>query len=476
LSVVPARAQSAAEPADDAEIPAAADDAAPPATAPDGAAKSGEEKSPAPAPASPALTPPPKPAEASAPAISSPAPATTAAPAAAPAAATPLVDIAGYVQGEYQSHADSEEQLRQGGGLLNQDRFLVRRARLVLKRAWEFSSLEVELDENSTSGPAFGLYRAEASLFYRGPNEASKPPVLQLTVGAFKLPFGFELPESSSQRWFAERTQLSRALWPSEIDVGARLSGSLSAFRYALAVTNGEPLGEKSGFQLQDPNANKDVTLNVGVKASPVEGFEISGGVSALTGKGFHAGTGLTKAVVGWRDINENGLIDSGELVGAAAQAETPSKNFERFAIGADLELTLKTALGASMLYGEFIAAKNLDRGFFVADPIAAPQVDLRELGFYVGFLQNITQYAVVGVRGEYYDPNADSSEPRAGRVVPLKNTVKVVSPIAGLTLPNRARLLFQYDFIRDHLGRNSAGVPVDLKNDAWTVRLQVNL
>lgn len=396
-------------------------------------------------------------------------------PAKAPAA-PPLVDISGYAQAEYQSHQDSEDQLRQGGSVLNQNRFLVRRARLVLKRAFEFSSLEAELDGNTNSGPSFGLYRAEAAVFYRGQNEASKPPILQLTVGMFKLPFGFELPESSSQRWFTERTQTSRALWPSEIDVGARLHGAISVFRYAVAVTNGEPLGEKSGFQLQDPNSNKDVTLNVGVKASPVEGFEIAGGVSALTGKGFHAGTGLTKAVVGWRDINENGQIENGELVGAAAQAETPSKNFERFAIGADLQLSLKTGLGTSTLYGEVIAAKNLDRGFFLADPIAPPQIDLRELGFYVGFLQSITPYAVVGFRAEFYDPNADSSEPRAGRIVPLNNKVRVMSPLVGLTLPNRARLVFQYDFIRDHLGRNTEGVPDDLENDAWTARLQVNL
>jgi hypothetical protein len=391
-------------------------------------------------------------------------------------AAQPLVDISGYAQAEYQSHQDSEDQLRQGGAVLNQNRFLVRRARLVLKRAFEFSSLEAELDGNTTSGPSFGLYRAEAAVFYRGQNETGKAPVLQLTVGMFKLPFGFELPESSSQRWFTERTQLSRALWPSEIDVGARLHGAVSAFRYALAVTNGEPLGEKSGFQLQDPNANKDVTLNVGVKTSPVDGFEISGGVSALTGKGFHAGTGLTKSVVGWRDLNENGQIENGELVGAAAQAETPSKSFERFAVGADLQLALKTALGTSTLYGEVIAAKNLDRGFMVADPVVAPQVDLRELGFYVGFLQNITPYAVVGFRAEYYDPNADQSEPRAGRIVPLKNTVRVMSPLVGLTIPNRARLVFQYDFIKDHLGRDTRGVPDDLKNNAWTLRLQVSL
>ena len=72
--------------------------------------------------------------------------------------------------------------------------------------------------------------------------------------------------------------------------------------------------------------------------------------------------------------------------------------------------------------------------------------------------------------------PRYSISEPRAGRIVPLKNTVRALSPMVGLTLPNRARLLFQYDFIRDYLGRKTNGVPADLKNNAFTLRLQVNL
>ena len=39
-----------------------------------------------------------------------------------------------------------------------------------------------------------------------------------------------------------------------------------------------------------------------------------------------------------------------------------------------------------------------------------------------------------------------------------------------------RARLLFEYDFVLDYLGRTSSGVPTDARNDTWTARLQVNL
>jgi len=465
----------ASEPQEDAEIVAVPEPGAP-------AAKPGVE--PAAAPPAPPSTASTEPARVSAPssagnaaAPSKSAPEKASADAGAAAAKpAPIVDISGYIQGEYQSHQDSEDQLRQGGSLLNQNRFLVRRARLAFKRAWDFTSLEAEIDGNTNSGPSLGLYRAEASLFYRGQNEKSLPPLAQLTVGMFKVPFGFELPVSSSQRWFSERTQLSRALWPSEIDVGARLSGSVSAFRYAFAVTNGEPLGEKSGFALQDPNANKDFAFSAGATAQIVPMFRISGGVSGVTGRGFHAGTSVTKSSVSWRDANDNGVVDTGELIGVAAQAETPSKNFDRFAVGADLQLYLKTPLGETMLYGEIVTAKNLDRGFFVADPVAPPGIDLREFGWYVGILQPITQYGMLGFRAEYYNPNADQNEQRAAKILPIDNTIRVYSPLVGLTLPGRARLLFQYDIIRDHLARDVEGVPTDLKNDAWTLRLQVTL
>jgi hypothetical protein len=131
--------------------------------------------------------------------------------------------------------------------------------------------------------------------------------------------------------------------------------------------------------------------------------------------------------------------------------------------------------LGQSALYGEMVTAKNLDRGYFPADPVSAG-ADVREFGYSVAFLQEVTKYGLVGFRYEYYDPNADATEKHAGSVLPLKNTVKTFSPIVGVTWPKRARLAFQYDIIEDYLARTTSGVPTDLKNNAWTLRLQVNL
>jgi hypothetical protein len=465
----------------DVEVNAAPAGSTPPAPAPSTSAPAAPTASaPAPAPATP---PAPSATGSQAPVagagVSAVAPPSTSAAATAETkAAEPLVEIGGYAQVEYQSHNDSEEQLTQTSNTtLNQNRFLLRRGRLTAKRAWQYTSLELELDGNTTNGPAFGIYRAEASAFYRSSDDKTKAPLAQLTLGMFRLPFGFELPQSAGVRWFMERTQLSRALFPTEIDLGGRLSGEAGPFRYAAAVTNGEPLGEKSGFQLQDPNKNKDFTISVGAKGSPVDVLTVSGGISANKGRGFHPGTSATKATATWNDQNENGIIDPGttELLGTAAQAAVKSQTFERWAVGADLSIDVKTPIGTGTVFGEVVAAKNMDRGFFPADPISAGS-DLREFGYFVGVLQQITEYGIVGFRVDFYDPNADVTDKRAGKTLPSKNTVTTYSPLIGVTLPKRARLSFQYDIIKDYLARDTRGVPANLDNDAWTLRLQVNL
>jgi len=403
-------------------------------------------------------------------------------PSVAPRVATketePLIELNGYAQVEYQSHNDSDEQLAQTSGTtLNQNRFLLRRGRLIAKRAWQYTSLELELDGNTTNGPAFGIYRAEASAFYRSTPDKTTAPLAQLTLGMFRLPFGFELPQSARVRWFTERTQASRALFPSEVDLGGRLSGAAGPFRYAASITNGEPLGEKSGFQLQDPNKNKDFTLSVGAKGAPVDFITVSGGVSANKGRGFHPGTSATKATLNWVDLNEDGMVTPGsqELLGAASQTAVKSQTFERWAVGGDLAVEVKTPIGTGTLFGELVAAKNMDRGFFPADPLSAGS-DLREFGYFIGVLQEITSYGIVGFRTDFYDPNADATDRRAGKTLPSLNTVTTYSPLVGVTLPQRARLVLQYDIIKDHLARDTRGVPTNLDNDAWTLRLQVNL
>jgi hypothetical protein len=393
------------------------------------------------------------------------------------------VALDGYVQSQYEAHQDSQDQIL-NGTYLNQDRFLVRRARLRFDAQWQYSELTFELDANTVKGPIVTIRRAEATLVFRNgaydgkvvrhsPREDA-PPLAALTIGVTDIPFGFELLDSPRERVFMERTQGSQALFPSEPDVGVRLWGGAGFFRYQLALFNGEPLSDTaSKLPGQDPNAAKDFVARVGVDTTPFKGWRLMAGVSALRGSGFHAGTDATKNGLTWTDTNENGSIDLGEVTPVPGAAATPSVSFDRWGVAGDLELWIPTAIGRSMIYGEATMASNLDRGFYPADPVITG-VDIRELAYYGAFVQEVTPYGLAGFRVDVYDPNADLFDGRKGRLIPTDAKVTTFSPVAGLVLPGHARLLFQYDFVRDHLGRDARGVPADLANDRWTLRLQV--
>jgi hypothetical protein len=384
------------------------------------------------------------------------------------------IGFGAYLQAQYESHQDSQDQLFQGGAPMNQDRFLVRRARASLVGEWEYAAFALEVDANTTSGPQVDLRKAEASLQYRRARE--KPPVVMVTLGQFDTPFGYELVESPRTRWFMERSTLSRAFWPGEPDLGVRFAGALGFFRWTIAPINGEPLGEKSPYSLQDPNAAKDIVFRFGVDATPRDDFQIAGGVSATRGRGFHAGTDATKASIRWVDFNEDGVVQSNELQAVPAQAATPSQSFDRWAAGLDVRVHWRSPLGVTKVYGEFVVGANMDRGLFVADPILNSNFDQRELGYYAGITQEIGRYGIVGFRYDYYDPNLDASDKRRGSLLPYSQAITTYSPLAGVVLPNRARLLFQYDAIQNALARTSLGVPTNLQSNAWTLRLQVQL
>jgi hypothetical protein len=382
------------------------------------------------------------------------------------------------VQGEYQSNQSSEDQLAQGGVPLNHERFLLRRARVRLDGEYKYAAMQLEIDGNTARAPQLRVLHAFGTL--KLPGKEPSVPLAAVTLGLFDTPFGFELGEWPRTRYFMERSTASQSMFPGEPDVGVRFHGGIAFARWDVAVMNGEPLESRVGFPGVSPRAAKDLVLRVGVETKPRDDLGASGHVSVMRGRGFHPGSDATKSTVQWKDQNEDGAIQPVELSGLPGTAATPSQTFERWIVGADMQLRLTTSLGQSTLATEVMIAKNMDRGMFLADPVVSG-VDSRELGCYVGFVQEITRWGVVGFRFDHYDPNADFFDKRGGKLLPTSQSIDTFSPLVGLRLPDsgdgdRARLLFQYDFVRDHLARDGRGLPTDMKNDAYTLRLQVNL
>jgi hypothetical protein len=381
--------------------------------------------------------------------------------------------LSGFLQADMYVKQTSEDQLNTSSGApLNDNRFAIKRARLRGSIDRRYLAAVIEVDANTNNGPQMRPMNMEVTAKLPG----DLTPLIAGTVGIFKIPFGYEIGQSDYQRIFAERSNMERALFPGEYDLGARVAGGWRLVRYALAVQNGEPLGE-STFPARDPNGAKDVVGRLGMWSPLAEAIEVQGGFSALYGKGLHKGTSPTKPTVTWQDRNENGRLDPNELIVSPGSSGLPSQNFERWALGADLLLSARTSwLGNTTAYAEVVWAKNLDRALLVADPYGPLGRPMREQGYYVALTQDLGKYAQAGLRYDYYDPDRDSTNRvlstsllSSQAVSTYGMAVAVRGRIGGLT----NRVLLEYDINRNHNGRDSSGLPTNLASNAFTLRAE---
>jgi phosphate-selective porin len=381
--------------------------------------------------------------------------------------------LSGFIQADLYVKQTSEDQLNTSTGApLNDDRFTLRRMRLRTAIERRYLAAVAEIDANTTNGPQLRPMNMEVTA--KLPGESL--PYAALTVGLFKIPFGYEVVQSDRERLFAERSNLARALFPGEYDLGARIAGGWRFVRYSLAVQNGDPIGEKT-FPTRDPNAAKDVVGRLGVASPLGGGVDIQAGLSALAGKGLHPGTSPTKPTVTWQDRNENGRMDANELIVSPGTSGLPSQNFSRHALGADLWLSLPTPwLGTTTLYGEITWARNLDRALLIGDPYGPLGRDLREMGYYVAVTQDVGRFLQAGLRYDWYDPDRDSTDRVAATMLLSSQAVSTfaVALAARLRLGGLAgRLLVQYDVNRNHAGRDTAGLPANLASNVLTLRAE---
>jgi len=124
--------------------------------------------------------------------------------------------------------------------------------------------------------------------------------------------------------------------------------------------------------------------------------------------------------------------------------------------------------------FEEMLAADDVKERLLGTEP--EHDVEVREAGGYLALVQDVTRWGQLGFRASYYDPNSDFFDSLRGRQVPTSLVVTTLSPMIALHLQDKARLSFQYDFVRDSLAKDASGVPTDAKNNQLTVRLQVEL
>jgi len=355
---------------------------------------------------------------------------------------------------------------------LNQERFLIRRGRVraEVRRALDAGALSgaFELDGNTIDGPAARLLGAQVGYAY-----PARAPLVSISAGLFKTPFGAEVPASERDKAFLEPPAFARGLFPGNYDAGVMARGRYGLARWSIALVNGAPVGDAQ-WRGRDPTGSYDVVGRVGAAVSGPRRSRVEAGVSAITGTGLHPGAPPTKDGFQWVDENQNGIIDGvHELQVVPGSPGTPSVTYDRSALGADLQLHwCLRRLGTGTAFGEAVIATNLDRGIRYADPIAASR-DLRHLGFALGVVQNVGSVVQAGARYDRYDVDRDASE-RAG--IEIVGADQVFSTLALMAAARwrDARLIAEYDHERNPLGRDDAGAPATRSADRVTLRAQV--
>jgi hypothetical protein len=383
------------------------------------------------------------------------------------------VQLSGFIQADGQLYdRSSEDEIDPStGATLNQTRYLIRRARLHLDIDHGRMAGSLELDANTVNGASAGVIDAEVTVRTRSPDDSGQPWA-EATIGLLRTPWGYEVSQRDQDRFFLERSSVSRALFPGVFDLGVRVRGGWRFFDVRVALVNGDPLADRT-FPVQDPNRAKDIVGRVGVSGLRRRvGF--AAGVSGLSGLGFHRGTPETKDVLVWRDQNEDGLVQLSEIQIIPGSAATPSSNFHRFALGADARLIVAVPrLGALEVFGEVMWAANLDRGLVPADPVATGR-DLRERGFVAGVVQELGAHFAVGARVEAYDPDADASEQRAIVVVPVDASFRTWTATAAWSWHALDRIVVEAQHFTNPLGRSPSGAPTTLGGDTIAVRGQL--
>jgi len=393
-------------------------------------------------------------------------------------------EVTGYVQTDAILHDQaSQDQLDQDGQPLNTERVLVRRARVRLLEQRPSGAGLVELDANTVHGGQARVVAAEVSARWParaaatpGAPAVARPalPMVEGALGLFKIPFGRETQEVTERRVFLEPSTMVRALFPGERDLGLEVRGAWRFARWQLAAMNGDPIGERR-WPAQDATSAKDVVGRAGVDVELTSALGLAAGVSGLRGRGLHPGSPSTKDVLVWRDSNQNGVVETPEIQVISGRAASPSIAYDRFALGADLELRAQLACwGTLLLHGELIWAQNLDRGVEPADPVAAGR-DLRELGFSVGASVELRQRWLAGVRWDRYDPDADAREQQGASVVGRNRAYETVALLVGARFAGFGLASLQYEFAQDHLGRGISGTPTSRRADRLTLRAQVS-
>jgi len=386
--------------------------------------------------------------------------------------------ITGYIQAQWQKADTAGISSFAGGNFpkYSDNRFGIRRGRVKFSYENELSAFVIQLDATEK-----GVGVKDAYITVREP----WAEFASLTAGIFDRPFGYEISYSSGTRETPERSRLFQSIFPGERDLGAKLTLQPKKGTRFDFIKLEAGLFAGNGINAES-DTRKDFIGRLGMsKANNAENFKYGFGISYYDGS----------VLQGTKFLYSTGTMTDGITRGFLVDSASANKfGFARRRyLGADLQLSLFSAIGMSSIRAEYIAGKQPgSKGSNVSVASAsAPDYDtyLREFnGGYIYCIQNIgqTKHQVV-LKYDWYDPNIKI----AGNQIRAKNNDGESTGLSAADIKYRTfglgwnyrfnsqvKFTLYYDIVKNEKtgieGVNSTNdFTKDLKDNVFTFRVQ---
>jgi hypothetical protein len=283
-----------------------------------------------------------------------------------------------------------------------------------------------------------------------------------LKGGVFYRPFGYEIGNSSSRRDSPERSTVFLTLFPDERDLGASIvvQPEKSSPLHFLKLEAGLIAG--NGIK-QETDRRKDFIGHLSMAKGLNSSIRGSMGVSYYNG-GVYQGT-------------ENVYtVQDGKFV-LNSDASNKGKFAKREYYGVDVQVNVASILGNTQISAEYLTGTQpgsiADSRSPNSSSLPATDTYIRNFaGAYVMLVQYISQTPIAAmVKYDFYDPDTKLKGDKIETVGDVKFHTTGLGALWNLT--DNFRLTAYYEIVRNEKSANPAGYSADIKDDAFTLRLQ---
>lgn len=287
-----------------------------------------------------------------------------------------------------------------------------------------------------------------------------------LRAGVFNRPFGNEIEYSSSLREAPERSDIFRALFPDERDLGAiiTLQANETSTWSFLKLQAGLFAG--NGIN-QETDSRKDFIGHLSANAIRSRLVNITLGSSYYIGGVYQSTEGVYRMTEG-----EFAANNSSNNIGKYAKREY---------FGFDTQIGIKSRIGATSIKAEYLFGTQPGSNNSSKSPnsssITVNDIYIRSfVGGYVAFTQQIGQSPITFIaKYDWYDPNTKIS----GNAIGMSNTnaTDIAYSTIGVGLlwqaSSNIRMQAYYDFVNNEESENLTNYSANRKDNLFTVRLQ---